>query len=31
MLEKNIFVPNLEMHPVNQTIQNVIAILRRQA
>lgn len=31
MLEKNIFVPNLEMHPINQTIFNAVNILKRQA
>jgi len=31
MLEKGIFVPNLEMHPFNQTIRNVVQLLQRQA
>jgi signal transduction histidine kinase len=31
MLEKNIFVPNLEMHPFNATISNVVQLLQRQA
>jgi hypothetical protein len=31
MLEKGIFAPNLEMHPFNQTIKNVVSLLQRQA
>ena len=31
MLEKNIFVPNLEMHSINNTINSVVRILEQQA
>jgi len=31
MLEKGIFTPNMEMHPLNFTIDNVVQILQRQA
>jgi len=31
MLEKGIFVPNLEMHPFNHTIKNVVQLLKREA
>jgi len=31
MLEKNIFIPNLEMQPFNATINNVVNMLQRQA
>jgi len=31
MLEKNIFVPNFEMHSINNTIISVVRILEQQA
>lgn len=31
MLDRNIFIPNVEMHPFNATISNVVKILERQA
>jgi signal transduction histidine kinase len=31
MLDKNSFQPNFQSHPVNQTIQNIVELLKLQA
>ncbi len=31
MLDKNSFQPNFQKHPVNQTIQNIVELLKLQA